>query len=147
VRRRAGFVLVVLLLCLACTPPQVQRPLDGAPPNAGTDASKDGAPALGVPPTLSASAPSPGASPSPGTGPRPSPSPSPEAGYVIVATGGQGANLRETPGLATKVITTLAEGTAVDVFGDVVMADGREWRKIRGAGREGWVVAPVVRRR
>jgi hypothetical protein len=150
VRRRLGFALAIVSICLACTPPQVQRPLEGAPPITNiADASKNGAPALGIPPTLSAATSAAGASPSPdaAAGPRPSPSPSPEAGYVIVATDGRGANLRETPGLSTRVLTTLAEGTAVEVFGDTATVDGREWRKIRGAGREGWVVAPVVRRR
>ena len=130
-RRRLGFALAIVSICLACTPPQVQRPLEGAPP------------------IISAATSAAGASPSPdaAAGPRPSPSPSPEAGYVIVATDGRGANRRETPGLSTRVLTTLAEGTAVEVFGDTATVDGREWRKIRGAGREGWVVAPVVRRR
>jgi hypothetical protein len=150
VRRRVGFALAIMSICLACAPPQVQRPLDGAPPiPVGAGTSKDGAPALGIPPTLSAATSSVSASPSPDAdaGPRPSPSPAPEPGYVIVATDGRGANLRETPGLRTRVITTLAEGTPVEVFGDTATVDGREWRKIRGAGREGWVVAPVVRRR
>ena len=41
-RRRVGFALVIMSICLACTPPQVQRPLEGAPPITNvTDASKD----------------------------------------------------------------------------------------------------------
>ena len=146
-RRRVGFALAIMSICLACTPPQVQRPLEGAPPITNVaDASKNG---MGIPPTLSAATPAAGASPSQdaAAGPRPSPSPSPEPGYVIVATDGRGANLRETPGLRTRVIMTLAEGTPVEVFGDTATVDGREWRKIRGADRDGWVVAPVVRRR
>ena len=147
-RRRVGFALAIMSICLACTPPQVQRPLEGAPPITNiADASKNGAPALGIPPTLSAATPTAGASPGSDAAAGPRPSPSPEPGYVIVATDGRGANLRETPGLRTRVITTLAEGTPVEVFDDTATVDGREWRKIRGAGREGWVVAPVVRRR
>jgi hypothetical protein len=145
-------VVVVLLFC-ACAPPVVQRPLDGAPPSVdGGASSKEGGgpPAtLGVPPTLSANNPSPAGSPGQVTlsSPIPSPSPSPEPGYVIVATDGRGANLRDAPGTSSRVITTLAEGTAVDVFPDQTTVGGQAWRKIRGANREGWVVAPVVRRR
>jgi len=150
---RGVIALVVVMLCCACTPGPVQRPLDGAQPSADNGASSKesgGPPAtLGAPPTLSANNPSPAGSPEQpaASGPVPSPSPSPEPGYVIVATDGRGANLREGPGTSSRVITTLAEGTAVDVFPDQTTVNGQAWRKIRGANREGWVVAPVVRHR
>jgi SH3-like domain-containing protein len=64
-----------------------------------------------------------------------------------VATDGAGANLRERPSTSARVLTTLAEGTAVEVLGEPVTVEGRAWRQIRGGGHEGWVVAVVVRRR
>jgi SH3-like domain-containing protein len=75
------------------------------------------------------------------------PSPSPAPGHVIVATDGVGANLRAGPSSAGLIITTLAEGTPVDILGDPVSSDGRSWRQIRAAGREGWIVSVVVRQR
>jgi hypothetical protein len=77
----------------------------------------------------------------------PSPSPSPPPGYVIVATGGAGVNLRTGPSTTGPIITTLAEGTPIEIVGDPVSAEGRSWRQIRGGGREGWVVSVVVRQR
>ena len=145
-RRVVCAIAVVVALCVACTPPQVQRPLDGAQPNAAGQSATGSGASANVPPTLSAATPVTGASPDPAVA-APSPSPSPEPGYVIVGTDGRGANLREGPGLGTRVITTLAEGTPIEIFDETATADGRPWRRIRGGNREGWVVAPVVRRR
>ena len=75
------------------------------------------------------------------------PSPAPVPGFVIVATDGAGANLRAGPSTAASVITTLAEGTPVEVLGEPVSVEGRSWRQIRAGGREGWVVSVVVRQR
>jgi hypothetical protein len=69
------------------------------------------------------------------------------AGFVIVATDGRGANLRDGPSTSARVLTTLAEGTAVETLGQPVTVEGRAWQQIRGGGYEGWVVAVVVRRR
>jgi uncharacterized protein YraI len=55
--------------------------------------------------------------------------------------------LRTDPSTAGPVITTLAEGTLVEVLGDPVSNEGRSWRQIRSGGREGWVVSVVVRQR
>jgi uncharacterized protein YraI len=66
---------------------------------------------------------------------------------VIVATDGQGANMRTEPSTRAPVIATLREGTPVEVLGDPVTAEGRPWRQIRAGGRDGWVVAVVVRPR
>lgn len=151
---RQAMVLIVVILCCACGPQTVQRPLEGAPPvgegAAGTE--KPGAPAgSGPPPTLSPPGPSPAASPGEtAAGPAqaaPSPSPAPEGGYVIAATDGRGVNLREGPSTSARVIVTLAEGTAVEVFGDPVPGAGGPWRRIRSGSREGYVVAGVIRRR
>ena len=144
--------LASLLMLSACNPAPVQRPLEGAPVSGGVPvAAQGGAPETsGVPPTLiPAIQPSGGASSGgPGAVASPSPSPLPGiAGFVIGATDGQGANLREGPSASARVITTLAEGTAVETLGAPVNAEGRAWQQIRGGGREGWVVAVVVRRR
>jgi hypothetical protein len=150
-RLAIGFAL--LILSAACTPPQVQRPLEGAQPNVDrsmvSTADARARTDSGVPPTLSPATPSSVATTDPGlaSSPSPPPSPTPEPGYVIVATDGRGANLRDGPGTSSRVITTLAEGTPVEVFDEQVSAEGRPWRRIRSGNREGWVVAPVVRRR
>jgi uncharacterized protein YraI len=68
-------------------------------------------------------------------------------GYVIVATDGAGVNLRTAPSLRASVITTLREGTPVEVLGDPVQSEGRAWQHIRSGDRDGWVVAVVVRPR
>ena len=150
-------IVLSALLSIACSAGPVQRPLEGAPSGAGAAANRpDGAAAprlSDVPPTLSpggqpqgGSAPS--GSPRPAGSPSPSPSPLPGvAGFVIVATDGAGANLRDGPSTSARVITTLAEGTDVEVLCDPITAEGRSWRQIRGGGREGWVVAVVVRPR
>jgi hypothetical protein len=154
-------LVVGLLLLSACGgPAPIDRPRDGAAPVAGIDgaASKDGggAPELGPPPTLSAPGQAkPGASPSPGGGgvtlalPSPSPSPSPAIGppQVIAATDGRGANLRDAPGTQSRVITTLAEGTVVEVISQPVNVGGQPWRMVRSGNREGWVLALVLRPR
>ena len=143
---------VSLLLLTACDPAPVQRPREGAPVG-GTPSGQGGAPETsGVPPTLIPAIPPASSSGSPVAvaiaGPSPSPSPSPGiAGFVIVATDGQGANLRDGPSTSARVLTTLAEGTPVETLGQPVTVDGRAWQMIRGGGHEGWVVAVVVRRR
>jgi uncharacterized protein YraI len=76
-----------------------------------------------------------------------SPSPSPVPGYVIVATDGQGANMRSAPSTSASVITTLREGTPVAVLGEPVTREGRAWREIQSGNQRGWVVAVVVRAR
>lgn len=155
-RTRIVMLLVVgAALFVACGPPPSERPREGAPVGVnGQPARRDVA---GTAPTLApagalveASKPfdardqrSPSASP-PSS---PSPSPSPVPGYVIVATDGAGANLRTGPSLSASPITTLREGTAVEVLGDPVTVEGRAWRQVRAGDREGWVVAVVVRPR
>jgi hypothetical protein len=147
---------VSTMLLGACSPPPSGRPRDGAPVGTAGQPVRT-ANANAPPPTLSPPI-APGGAPSrpnaldqlttSGMQPiMPAPSPSPPPGYVIVATDGAGANLRPGPSTAGQVITTLAEGTLVDILGDPVSAEGRSWRQIRGGGREGWVVSAVVRQR
>jgi len=161
VARLAVVLVAGGVLLAACSPPPAQRPLEGARVGGevgGARKDQPGTPLVtGPPPTLSApgqsqpasgqsQASGPVASLSPGA---PSPSPSPPTGppHVIVATDGRGANLRTGPGTTGRVITTLAEGTVVEVLGEPVTVEGRPWRMIRSAGREGWVLAVVVRPR
>jgi hypothetical protein len=149
-------LLVIAVLLGSCSPPASERPRDGAPVGT-TGQSARRADANGAPPTLSppvalSRAPQRatelGQLTTSGMQPiMPTPSPSPAPGYVIVATNGAGANLRTSPSTAGPVITTLAEGTPVDILGEPVSIEGRSWRQIRGEGREGWVVAVVVRQR
>ena len=68
-------------------------------------------------------------------------------GYVIVATDGAGVNMRAAPSTSAPVITTVREGTPVEVIGEPVTSEGRAWQQIRAGNREGWVVAVTVRRR
>jgi hypothetical protein len=152
-----GFVAAWLAVLAACSPPTIERPLEGAQPgNAGDRAGQDRND--GPPPTLSPARPlEPDASPGPGASPdassaaspspASSPSPSPVAGYVIVATDGAGANMRTGPSTSAPVITTLREGTPVEVIGEPITSEGRAWRQIQSGGRQGWVVAVVVRAR
>ena len=150
-------LVVSALISGACGPPPSERPREGAPAIAeGRPARQDDAsvlpPTLAPAPALAGVSPSPGAPASsatqPGTSvPSPSPSPSASAGYVIVATDGAGANVRTAPSTSASVITTLAEGTPVEVLGDPITAEGRAWRQIRAGGRDGWVVSVVVRPR
>jgi hypothetical protein len=150
--RRLG-VLIALVLCCACSPPKVTRPLEGAPPIVESGAQAGGSTDPGLPPTLSPPGASPGASPEPGSAgaavasPSPSPSPRAEGGYFIAATGGRGVNLRDGPSTSARVLTTLAEGSAIEVIGDPVPGAGGPWRNVRGGGREGWIVEGVVRKR
>lgn len=66
---------------------------------------------------------------------------------MIARTDGRGANLRESPSTSGRVLTTLAEGTAVETLGAPVNVAGQAWQQIRAGSREGWVVAVVVQRR
>ena len=154
-RTRIVVLLVVgAALFVACGPPPSERPREGAPVVVGQPARRDDA---GAAPTLAPAAALVEASkpfdardqPSPSGSPptSPSPSPSPVPGYVIVATDGAGVNLRTGPSLSASPITTLREGTAVEVLGDTVTAEGRAWRQVRAGERQGWVVAVVVRPR
>lgn len=147
-------LLVIAALLLACSPPASGRPRDGAPVGAAGQPVR-AAIANTPPPTLSPPSAPGGAPLRPNTlgllttgdvqPTRPASAPSPPPGSVIVATNGAGANLRTGPSMAGPVITTLAEGTPVDILGDPVAAEGRSWRQVRGGGREGWVLSVVVR--
>jgi hypothetical protein len=125
---------------LASTPtpgPPTPRPTPGPPPTLAP------APALARPAATPSSA-QPDRQP-PGEG-QPS-TPATVASAVIGATGVGAVNMRSGPSTTASVIATLTEGTLVETLGDPVSAEGREWRPIRSGGRDGWVVAGVVRQR
>jgi hypothetical protein len=138
---------LAIVLASACGPTRIERPLEGAP--VGGDARPSPETSAGRPPPtlVSATSLSPGASPSPGAVALASPSPSPIPGFVIVATDGQGANMRSAPSTSAPVITTLREGTPVAVLGEPVTREGRAWREIQSGSQRGWVVAVVLRQR
>ncbi|HEX2032766.1 MAG TPA: polysaccharide deacetylase family protein, partial [Chloroflexota bacterium] len=79
----------------------------------------------------------------------PAPSPAPGggagAGAVVSGTGGQGVNLRASPGLRAPVIKGLPEGAPLTLLGGDASGDGLTWRHVRDAqGAEGWVAAQFV---
>jgi len=49
--------------------------------------------------------------------------------------------------MGAPIITTLAEGTPVEILDEPISAEGRSWQKVRSGDREGWVVAVVVQSR
>jgi hypothetical protein len=59
---------------------------------------------------------------------------------AYVRQGGQPLNLRERPSVAldSQVQASLEPGTAVEVIGGPVTADGYEWWQVRAGGVEGW---------
>ncbi len=146
-------IVGVALLC-ACEAPRVTRPLDGAPARGST--TTPGAVVTlepAAPPTLTGAAGLQGGGPTTSGGPSPSPvvlaSPSPLPGppWVIAATGGRGANMREQPSTTARVIVTLAEGTPVELLGQPTTVDGQAWRQVRANGRDGWIVSGAVHAR
>jgi Bacterial SH3 domain len=146
-----GLLLVASTAILAACSPPSERPRDGAPENLVSRPAPTAYPtfspssaAEGTPPALTmlGQQPPDGSQSSP-----PSTSPSPPPAYVIGATDGAGANLRTGPSTSAPAITTLPEGTLVEVLEDPVSVEGRSWRHIRSGNREGWVVAVVVRPR
>jgi hypothetical protein len=148
----AILILSIGLLGACDSPPPSARPREGAPivvesqsmRRVGASASYLTPPPTLIPPIVTPSPTMPGQQGPDGMQATP---PSPSAAYVIGSTGGAGANLRAGPSTARTVITTLVEGTPVDVLEDSISAEGRSWRKIRSGDREGWVVAVVVRQR
>lgn len=146
-KRTVLLLALAIVVTSACGPPKIERPLEGAPVGEAARATSE-ATDSGPPPTLSpARSASPSSGASPGAVALASPSPSPAPGHVIVATDGQGANMRSAPSTSAPVITTLREGTPVAVLGEPVTREGRAWREIQSGSQRGWVVAVVLRAR
>src|SRR5262249_57899347 len=73
----------------------------------------------------------------------PSATPTP-ASLRVANTGGNGANLRDTPATG-KVPIILSDGALVAVLGPDQQAGGKTWKKVRdGAGHVGWIVADYL---
>jgi hypothetical protein len=144
-------IVSVTLLC-ACEAPRVTRPLDGAPVRGSTTTPGIVVTLESAPPTLtgapglqgSGTTTSSGSSSSPVVLASPSPSPLPGPPWIIAATGGRGANMREQPSTSARVIVTLAEGTTVELLGQPTTVDGLAWRQVRANGRDGWIVSGAV---
>lgn len=73
----------------------------------------------------------------------PSPTPTP-APYKIGNTGGDGANVRETPGTGS-IVEALSDGSVVQVVGPDQQVNGKVWQNIRDAkGNVGWVLGDYL---
>jgi SH3-like domain-containing protein len=79
----------------------------------------------------------------PSTAPAPQPSPG-TAVWIVAETGGQGANLRASPSSSAEIVGALEDNTVVQLVDGPVSEDGRAWRKVSGAGLEGWVLALYI---
>ena len=85
--------------------------------------------------------PTPSPSPSPEATPAPSPSPEPAGDLYVVATStGQNLVVRDGPGTSSQRITTLPNGTVVEVIGPGQEQDGYTWVPIRIDDVEGWSI-------
>jgi hypothetical protein len=144
-RRIVLLLSASMVMIVACDRAVPERPREGAPAVTAGRPVTTGAAVPTLAPPVALGRPPPAVNneqPSP-----PTPTPAPKLDFVIGATGGMGANLRTEPSMTAPILTTLREGTLVDVLGDPVSVDGRSWRQIRSEDREGWVVAVVVLRR
>ncbi|PKO13150.1 MAG: hypothetical protein CVU39_20445 [Chloroflexi bacterium HGW-Chloroflexi-10] len=58
---------------------------------------------------------------------------------------GNGANVRAEPGYSGRLLSTVLNGTVVEVLPDVMVADGVTWIKIRLPDQtEGWIVRSLI---
>ena len=56
-----------------------------------------------------------------------------------------GVRLREQPDTSATIVATLGRGTVVDaVDGELVSADGHQWRCVRDGARSGWIAAEYL---
>ena len=54
-------------------------------------------------------------------------------------------NMRTEPGMTATIITTLANGTRVEVLNEETRLDGRIWTRVRTGSYEGWVDSQYLR--
>ena len=54
------------------------------------------------------------------------------------------ANVREAPGLTSKVIGTVKNGTTVNTTGKHVTKDGYPWYEITFSGGKGWIAGSLI---
>lgn len=92
---------------------------------------------------------SPGASAASGTGSSARPVASPANGtlYTVATNNGQSLIVRSGPGRTFDRITSLPNGTTVEVIEGPRAADGFNWVHIRTASVEGWCVSEALRKR
>lgn len=65
---------------------------------------------------------------------------------VVANTGGSGVNMRDAPSTSGKVVATLADGDALTITGDSVVADGHTWWPVKtSGGKTGYVVADYLK--
>lgn len=58
---------------------------------------------------------------------------------------GEGANIREEPGFSGRIISTLLNGTAVQILDEVEVVDGATWVHVRLIDQvEGWIVRSLL---
>jgi len=113
----------------------------GATTTATTADTQSAAPL--APASVVAVAPSTSASPSPSPSPSPLPSASPSPGggrYVVASTTGQNLRVRAGPGTSAQPITTLPNGTVVDVVSAGQQQNGYTWVQIRSGSITGWCI-------
>jgi hypothetical protein len=75
------------------------------------------------------------------------PSPTPVFAIVNAAEASLGVHLRDTAGFTGRSLTTLMNGTIVEVLPVVVEVDGRAWQYVRlpETGQEGWIMQSLLR--
>lgn len=149
----AGYLFPVLvgLLCLAML--AVFTGLAGwvvsrvEPPAANQSPTPLGlaSPTPGLPPSATPGAPTLTFTPLPSETPLPTPTSTPTPSYaVIAASSGGGAYVRTEPAGGT-VITTLVNGTLVEVLPEIRTVESIPWARIRTMnGAEGWVLQGVL---
>lgn len=99
-----------------------------------------------IPPTLT---PTPTATLTPSPSPTNSPTPTPTPIYATInATEGSGATIREAPGFESARVTSLLNGSAVEIINpNPVEKDGYTWihvRLLNEEGDEGWVLESLL---
>lgn len=64
---------------------------------------------------------------------------------VVAHTNGDGVNLRDAGNSSGQVITTLSDGTAVNVVsGPAAAADGSQWYQVSVGSQSGWVISDYL---
>jgi uncharacterized protein YgiM (DUF1202 family) len=67
------------------------------------------------------------------------------AGQDLRVVAPDGLNLRDAPGLDSRVIAELDDGDRLEGTGRTETADGRDWTEVRVGGQTGWVASQFVR--
>lgn len=63
---------------------------------------------------------------------------------MVGGTDGSGARLRDVPGLASVVLSTIADGQVVEVTGTATSADGYDWAPVTYNQLSGWVATSFL---